>query len=286
MSPYQERSREKVALITGTSSGFGLLTAVTLAQKGFKIAATMRDLSRNGELEQKARQAGVLDQLYFIGMDVTDPESVASAVAKVIKTFGRMDVLVNNAGYAVGGFIEEVDMEAWRAQLETNLFGLIAVTKAVLPIMRGQGSGTIINVGSVSGLSGFPGFGPYATSKFAVEGFSESLRHEITPFGVNVVIVEPGSFRTPIWDKGMEGIHSTESSPYRERLEAVLRYSRKTAREAPDPQQVADVIGRIAVTRSPRLRYPVGKGARSLMWAKALLPWKWLERIVDLGLRK
>jgi NAD(P)-dependent dehydrogenase (short-subunit alcohol dehydrogenase family) len=286
MTPYREHSKEQVALITGTSSGFGLLTAVTLARKGFKVAATMRDLSRNSELEQQARQAGVLDRIYFIRMDVTDQDSIQIAVAKVIETFGRIDVLVNNAGYAVGGFVEEVTMEQWRGQMETNFFGLVAVTKSVLPVMRGQQSGTIINVGSVSGLSGFPGYAPYAASKFAVEGFSESLRHEMSGFGVKVVIVEPGSFRTPIWDKGMDSIHSKPDSPYKERLDAVLRYSKKTAETAPDPQQVADVIGQIAVMRSPRLRYPVGKGSRLMSWGKILLPWKWLERLIDLGLRK
>ncbi|MFC3748618.1 SDR family oxidoreductase [Paenibacillus sp. GCM10012306] len=286
MTPYQERSKEKVALITGSSSGFGLLTAITLAKKGFKVAATMRNLSRSSELEQQARQEGVLDKLYFIHMDVTDQASIDTAVGKVAATFGRIDVLVNNAGYAVGGFVEEVTMEEWRGQIDTNLFGLIAVTKAVLPLMREQKSGTIINVGSISGLSGFPGYAPYAASKFAVEGFSESLRHEMSPFGIKVVIVEPGSFRTPIWDKGLDSIHSSPDSPYSERLDAVLHYTRKTAESAPDPQQVADLIGRIAGMSSPRLRYPIGKGTRILRWGKTLLPWKWLEKIIDKNLKK
>ncbi|NUU64097.1 SDR family oxidoreductase [Paenibacillus agri] len=286
MTPYQERSKEQVALITGSSSGFGLLTAITLAKKGFKVAATMRNLSRNSELEQRARQEGVLDKLYFIHMDVTDQASIDMAVAKVTATFGRIDMLVNNAGYAVGGFVEEVTMDDWRGQIETNLFGLIAVTKAVLPLMRRQESGTIINVGSISGLSGFPGYAPYAASKFAVEGFSESLRHEMSPFGIKVVIVEPGSFRTAIWGKGLDSITTSPDSPYRERLDAVLSYTRKTAESAPDPQQVADLIGRIAGMSSPRLRYPIGKGTRILRWAKTLLPWKWLERIIDMNLKK
>ncbi|OBZ14674.1 short-chain dehydrogenase [Bacillus sp. FJAT-27264] len=286
MTPYQERSKEKVVLITGSSSGFGLLTAITLAKKGFKVAATMRDLSRSSELEQQARQEGVLDRMYFIHMDVTDQGSIDMAVAKVIATFGRIDVLVNNAGYAVGGFVEEVTMDDWRGQIETNLFGLIAVTKAVLPLMRGQESGTIINVGSISGLSGFPGYAPYAASKFAVEGFSESLRHEMSPFGIKVVIVEPGSFRTAIWGKGLDSITTSPDSPYKERLDAVLSYTRKTAESAPDPQQVADLIGRIAGLSSPRLRYPIGKGTRILRWGKTLLPWKWLEKIIDKSLKK
>ncbi|WP_238649617.1 SDR family oxidoreductase [Paenibacillus piscarius] len=281
----QPKGHEPVALITGTSSGFGLLTALTLARLGYKIVATMRDLERRDELIQQAEQAGVLERMHLLALDVTDEASVAAAVQATLELTGRIDVLVNNAGLAVGGFVEEVDMEAWRRQMETNFFGLIAVTKAVLPVMRAQRSGLIINVSSVSGLTGFPGYAPYAASKFAVEGFSESLRQEMLSYGVRVVIVEPGSFRTPIWSKGIAGIHNPEGSPYRARLEEVLRYSRRSAETAPDPQQVADLIGRITAKRAPRLRYPVGKGSRMLMIGKALLPWKVLEGIISRSLR-
>jgi len=161
----------------------------------------------------------------------------------------------------------------------------VAVTREVLPHMRVRGSGLVINVGSVSGLAGFPGYGPYAASKFAVEGFSESLRHEMAPFGVRIVLVEPGAFRTPIWNKGLERIRTADTSPYHDRLQAVLRYSRKAAETAPDPQQVADLVGRIVFMRSPRLRYAVGRGSGLLIWAKALLPWKWFERMIAWGLR-
>ncbi|UQZ37667.1 short-chain dehydrogenase [Paenibacillus sp. PK3_47] len=275
----------RTALVTGTSSGFGLLTAVTLAGKGYQVIATMRDLSRKNELLSQAEQAGVHKQIHLMTMDVTDSVSVQSAVASITEAYGRIDVLVNNAGFAVGGFIEEVSMEEWRRQMETNFFGLVAVTKAVLPVMREQREGLIINVSSVSGLSGFPGYGPYAASKWAVEGFSESLRQEMSPFGVRVVLVEPGSFRTPIWEKGIGGIQVNEASPYKEKLEEVLRYSRRTAETAPDPRQVADLIGRITAISAPKLRYPVGKGSRMLMIGKALLPWKMLERIIARGLK-
>lgn len=285
MNSHLDRMHDRVALITGTSSGFGLLTALKLAGQGFKVVATMRDLSRKGELEQQAEQAGLLKQLHFMTMDVTDSDSIQATISSVHETFGRIDVLVNNAGFAIGGFIEEISMEEWRQQMETNFFGLVAVTKAVLPVMRVQRSGTIINVGSISGLSGFPGYAPYAASKFAVEGFSESLRHEMSPYGIRVVLIEPGSFRTPIWGKGMAQIRQVEDSPYRDRLDAVLRYSKHTAETAPDPKQVADLIGRITEMKSPRLRYPIGKGTRILILGKTLLPWKWLERIIAKELR-
>lgn len=283
--PSQSPRHDPVALITGTSSGFGLLTALTLARRGYRVIATMRDLERSNELVQQAEQAGILERLHLLALDVTDEDSVTSATQAALELGGRIDVLVNNAGFAVGGFVEEVGMEAWRRQMETNFFGLIAVTKAVLPIMRDQSSGLIINVSSVSGLTGFPGYGPYAASKFAVEGFSESLRQEMLSYGVRVVLVEPGSFRTPIWGKGIAGIHSPEGSPYRARLEEVLRYSRRSAETAPDPQKVADLIARITAKRAPRLRYPVGRGSRVLMIGKALLPWKVLEGIISKSLR-
>lgn len=284
-NPNQSHGHEPVALITGTSSGFGLLTAITLARRGYRVIATMRDLGRSKELVQQAEQAGVRERIHLLALDVTDEASIASAIQESLELAGRMDVLVNNAGFAVGGFVEEVSMEEWRRQLETNFFGLVAVTKAVLPHMRVQRSGLIINVSSVSGLSGFPGYGPYAASKFAVEGFSESLRQEMLSFGVHVVLVEPGSFRTPIWDKGITGMHRSEDSPYRTRLEEVLRYSRRASETAPDPQEVADLIGRITALRAPKLRYPVGRGSRVLMIGKALLPWKVLEGIISRSLR-
>ncbi|WP_336760550.1 SDR family oxidoreductase [Paenibacillus sp. USHLN196] len=281
----KEGANAPVALITGTSSGFGMLTAITLAKQGYLVVATMRDLSRKEELARLAEQAGISERLQYVQLDVTDAVSVQKAVGSVLLNNGRIDMLVNNAGFAVGGFIEEVSMDDWRRQMETNLFGLIAVTRAVLPMMREQKQGLIVNLSSVSGLSGFPGYAPYAASKFAVEGFTESLRHEMSSFGVRVVLVEPGAYRTPIWNKGLGEIHRNEDSPYKHKLDAVLRYSKHASETAPDPQEVADLIGRIARMRAPRLRYALGKGSRVLIIGKALLPWKWLERIIARGLR-
>ncbi|MHA6529991.1 SDR family oxidoreductase [Paenibacillus sp. BAC0078] len=285
MNTEYGQNADRIALITGTSSGFGLLTALALAGKGYKVVATMRDLSRQGELIRQAEQTGVSGQIQLMTLDVTDAASIDSAVASIIESFGRIDVLVNNAGFAVGGYVEEVSMDEWRRQMETNFFGLVAVTKAVLPVMRSQREGLIINVSSVSGLNGFPGYGPYAASKFAVEGFSESLRHELLSFGIRVVLVEPASFRTPIWGKGLEGMHTSADSPYREKLEEVLTYSRRSAETAPDPIRVAELIARITEMKAPKLRYPVGKGSRLLMIGKALLPWKTLEGIIARSLK-
>ncbi|WP_017812653.1 SDR family oxidoreductase [Paenibacillus shenyangensis] len=270
----------RIAIITGSSSGFGLLIALNLARQGFVVIATMRDLSRRTALEEQAAQQGVTDRIQYVQLDVTDEQSLATAVQSIYRQHGHIDVLINNAGYAAGGFVEHVPMQAWRDQLETNVFGLIAVTRAVLPIMREQRSGLIINMSSVSGLAAFPGYAPYATSKFAIEGFSESLRHEMAPFGVKIVLVEPGSYRTDIWDKGLSSIHTKPDSPYQPQLDAVLRYSRHSAEHAPHPRQVADLIGRIVNHKHPRLRYPVGQGSGLLVMARKLLPWSWLEWII------
>ncbi|WP_025691520.1 SDR family oxidoreductase [Paenibacillus zanthoxyli] len=285
MTQSENRGIEAVALVTGASSGFGMLTVVKLAERGFRVIATMREPSRKEELERRAERSGILDRLHVMRMDVTDAAAIEETVQAVLTAYGRIDVLVNNAGYAAGGFVEEVPMEEWRRQLETNFFGLVAVTKAVLPQMRERRTGIIINIGSVSGLAAFPGFGPYAASKFAIEGFSESLRHEMSPFGVKIVLLEPGEYRTPIWNKGLSQISTSDGSPYQAHLDAVLGYARKAADTAPNPQEVADLIGRIVRMRSPRLRYVLGRGSRLLIGGRNLLPWSWFERIVARALK-
>jgi len=271
----------RVALVTGTSSGFGLRIAVTLAQQGFQVVAGMRDRERQAELVQAGERIGVSDRLDLITLDVTRTDDIDAAVLHTMRQYGRIDVLVNNAGFAVGGFIEEVPLDAWRAQMETNFIGLVAMTKAVLPHMRAQGGGLILQIGSVSGRFGFPGYGAYAASKFAVEGFSESLRHEMAPYGIRVALVEPGAYRTPIWDKGFAGMHAKPDSPHRDAMNAVLAYSRKSAESSPNPQQVADLVARLVERgRLPRLRYPVGRGAKLLTLAGKLLPWRMIESII------
>ncbi|MBA2938296.1 SDR family oxidoreductase [Paenibacillus sp. CGMCC 1.16610] len=273
-------STRGIALVTGASSGFGLLTSIALAQKGYHVIATMRDLSRGDSLLLQAKKAGVNSSIDTMRLDVTIQTSIEEAVSAIMKKYGRIDVLINNAGFAVGGYVEDVPMEAWRSQLETNVFGVIATTKAVLPIMRGNESGCIVNVSSVSGLSAFPGYAPYSTSKFAIEGFSESLRLEMLPFGIRVHLVEPGAYRTEIWRKGFEAIHTTETSPYWQQLGRVLAYSRKAAMTAPDPQEVADAIARLVDKPGAKLRYPLGRGVQMGLWARSFLPWKWYEGLL------
>ncbi len=280
------RAGEEVAIVTGASSGIGMLTALTLARSGYRVAAAMRRPEKADELRSRAEREGVAHLLDCRQLDVTDTDAIEPFVESVHAAYGRIDVLVNNAGIAVGGFVEDVPLSAWREQMETNFFGLVALTQAVMPRMRAQASGSIINMSSVSGLIAFPGYAPYAASKYAVEGFSESLRHELRPHGVRVVLVEPGAYRTSIWEKGLARMHRRPDSPYAPMLEAVLRFSRKSADTSPDPQEVAAMIDRVVRASKPRLRYPIGRGMRMLLLSKAILPWRLLERIIGRALRR
>jgi NAD(P)-dependent dehydrogenase (short-subunit alcohol dehydrogenase family) len=240
----------------------------------------MRDISKQTMLIERSKAANIEQHLECMQLDVTDEKAIAHVIQTIQQKYNRIDVLVNNAGYAVGGCVEDIPLTDWRLQFETNFFGLVALTQAVLPMMRQQKKGKIINVSSISGRLGFPGYAAYAASKFAVEGFSESLRHEMLPFGVFVVLIEPGAYKTEIWDKGFAAMRTSPESAYRAQLEAVLRYSHKAAETAPDPQEIAALIVRISAKPSPKLRYPLGKGASISLWSKSLLPWKWFEWIL------
>ncbi|CAI6082766.1 SDR family oxidoreductase [Cohnella sp. JJ-181] len=275
------------ALVTGASSGFGLLIAIELAKRGYRVVAAMRDPDKQTALMKEAERAGARERIEVVRLDVTDADSIAAALSGMLRRHGRIDVLVNNAGMAVGGFAEEVPLAAWRSQMETNFIGLVATTQAVLPAMRAQGGGTIIQMSSVSGRWGFPGYGAYAASKYAVEGFSESLRHEVAPFGIRVALVEPGAYRTAIWAKGFAEMHAKPDSPYEGALDAVLRMARRTAETAPYPAEVAELVARLAGQRRiSRLRYPIGRGSRLLLLAGRLLPWRVIEAATRRAMRR
>ncbi|MBA2876488.1 oxidoreductase [Thermaerobacillus caldiproteolyticus] len=276
----QTFDKQPVAFVTGASSGFGLLTSVALASEGYRVLASMRDLDNKGRLEAAAKEAGVTDRIEIIQLDVTDFSAAEAVIQDVIHRYGRIDLLVNNAGYAAGGFTEELAVEEWRRQFETNFFGLVAVTKAVLPSMRKRRSGKIVNISSISGRIGFPSMGPYVASKFAVEGFSESLRMEMLPYGVHVVLIEPGSYKTDIWSKGMGAVTINPNSPYVKEMKEILKYVNQVADTAPAPDEVIQQIVQVAKSPYPKLRYPVGKGVKLGIVLKNVLPWKWWERIV------
>jgi len=271
---------QKVAVVTGSSSGIGLLTAVELAQRGFGIVATMRDLARRSALEEAARAAGVADRIDVRRLDVTEVDSLLRIVGEIVGRHGRIDVLVNNAGFALAGFLEDLRLPEIRQQFETNFFGQVAMTQAVLPVMRRQRSGHIIIVSSISGVVGQPVVGAYSASKFALEGWSEALRIETRALGIRVVLIEPGAFRTDIWDRNAR-IGAFAMSPESPNHERGARFSEaiKRVRKA-DPIAVARLIARIAQDPNPRLRYRIGHDAHIQKWLRALLPWKLYERLV------
>src|ERR1700758_4727640 len=188
---------DKIAIVTGCSSGFGLLTSIELAKAEFRVVATMRDLGRRTKLDENSAASGVT--LDVRELDVTKFVNIPQLTDAVVREYGRIDVLVNNAGFAVAGFAEDIRLEELRLQFETNFFGAVAMTKAVLPTMRQQRSGHIIQVSSIAGLHGSISVSSYSASKHALEGWSESLRMEVNSLGIRVVLVEPGSFDTGIW---------------------------------------------------------------------------------------
>ncbi|WP_438447047.1 SDR family oxidoreductase [Gorillibacterium sp. sgz5001074] len=279
--PIEAGPARPVVLITGAAGGFGWRACLHFAKSGYRVVAAMRDMTKPSPLMEEAEKWGIQSLIHPVEMDVTRPEQIERCIAQILDAYGRIDVLVNNAGFALGGYAEEVSLQDWRRQMDTNFFGMVAVTQAVLPVMRTAGSGTVINVSSVSGRIGLPGYAPYSASKHAMEGFSESLRLEMLPYGVRVVLVEPGSYRTAIWQKGFDQISIAGDSPYHHRMETVLNHSRRTFDQSADPMEVAKLIVRVAQKKRPKLRYPIGRDARMLLIAKTLLPWKWLEKLVN-----
>ena len=270
----------QTALITGASSGFGLLTTVALARRGWRVLATMRNLERSGKLDDAARAAGVRDRLELIELDVTKQAQIRGVAERVAGGRAPLDALVNNAGFALPGFAEDVTDAELRDQFETNFFGAAAVTRALLPVMRRQGFGHVVMVSSISGRLGFPGIGSYAAAKFALEGWSETLRYELKTAGIQVVLVEPGSFQTDIWTRNAKltaGL-SDPKSPHAGRV-AKWR-ARVDGQKKADPQVVADLITRIVETPRPRLRYAVGADARMALAMRAILPRAVFERIL------
>ena len=272
----------KVALVTGCSSGFGLLSAIELAKGGFQVVATMRDLARNQRLLEAAKQASVEKLIDIRRLDVTDFDYVFTAVPNIIRDYGRIDALVNNAGYALAGFAEDIQLDELHAQLETNFFGQVATAKAVLPAMRAQRSGHIIMVSSISGLAANPVTSSYSASKFALEGWSEALRIELHSLGIRVVLVEPGAYDTDIWSRNVTlgKTTNTDASPNRDRSRRFANVVKTKLKKA-DPMEVAQIIVRIANNSHPKLRYLIGRDATLRYWAKRILPWRQYERMVE-----
>jgi NAD(P)-dependent dehydrogenase (short-subunit alcohol dehydrogenase family) len=271
---------DKIALITGCSNGFGLLTSVEMAKAGYRVVATMRDLTRRAKLDQAAESAHAADKIDVRALDVTHFPEIGPFVDTLVLDYGRIDVLVNNAGFALAGFAEDIKLEELRTQFETNFFGAVAMTKAVLPTMREQRSGHIIQISSIVGLQGSITVSSYSASKHALEGWSESLRLEVNALGIKVVVVEPGAFDTGVWTVGarMGQEAKKNTSPNFQRSLRMREVIQKIPKA--DPIAVARVIVAIAQDPNPKLRYLVGLDAKMQLALKRILPWKTYEKMI------
>ncbi len=275
-------TQEKIAVVTGSSSGIGLVTCVELARNGYRVVATMRDLGRWARLEEAAQKAGTRDRLDLRRLDITETDTLAGAVEEIVRDDGRIDVLVNNAGFSSAGFAEDIQLHELRHQMETNFFGNVAMTKAVLPVMRQQRSGHIIQMSSIVGRLTAPLLSSYSASKFALEGWSEALRIEVHSLGIRVVLIEPGDYETDIWTRNVViGKQAMDpSSPNRERSQRFVEFIKTRAPKRRDPREVAQLVVRVANDPNPKLRYVIGPDAKLHLRFRALMPWRRYERIV------
>ncbi|MBM7650211.1 NAD(P)-dependent dehydrogenase (short-subunit alcohol dehydrogenase family) [Bacillus ectoiniformans] len=277
---------KKVAFITGASSGFGFLTAIELAKAGIFVIATIRNVHAKDLLLTEARKHNVEENIEVLQLDVTNHQQLEHVKDHVLSIYTSIDYLINNAGYSVGGLAEDLSVEDYKQQFETNLFGVIAVTKAFLPLMRKQRRGKIINIGSISGSFGFPGLTPYVSSKFALKGYSEALRLELLPFHVYVSLIEAGSYKTNIWNKGLKGINLNVDDDYKPIMEMAYNGSIYARDNSEDPMEVVQLIKKIIFTPKPALYYPVGKGVKKMQFLKKILPWSIIEKIVRKKIKK
>lgn len=258
---------QKVALVTGSSSGIGLEAVLALAKDGYHTFASMRDLSKAGELENAAKKDNL--PVEVIELDVDKEESIVSAIKKVKDSAGRLDVLVNNAGYGQFGCTEDVSVDDFRKQFETNFFSIVRIIQEVTPIMRNQNSGNIINISSVAGRMGLPGSPAYISSKFALEGLGECLRYELGQFGIKTTLIEPGVIKTNFFES-MKIPDSKTDPKYKELTDHILAGLKMMVQMGTAPSQVAEVIIKAIHDDEMLPRYVVGTDAAMFMEAKKM----------------
>jgi len=257
---------EKVAVVTGTSSGKGFETALALAREGYYTYATMRDTTKSDKIKELGKKENL--KIDVLELDVDDENSVKTAIQKILDQKQRIDVLVNNAGWGLWGCVEDVSVDEFKAQFDTNFFSIIRLIQEVGPTMRKQGSGTIVNISSVVGRIGFPASPAYISSKFALEGLSESLRFELAPFGVNVVIIEPGVIKTNFM-KNMRMAEKSESDTvYKDITVKVVSGVKMMAEMGTHPKEVADTIIKAIKDEKPLPRYIDGNDESMILEGK------------------
>ena len=279
----REPNRQKVAIVTGSSSGIGYATSLILARNGFYTYASVRDINKSARLQSTADAEGL--PLKLIQLDVTDDRSVKAAVGKIVSERGRIDVLVNNAGYGLFGAFEDLSVDEIKAQFETNFFGIIRVTQDVLPIMRnsiGGGSGVIVNVSSVNGHVPFPVISAYVATKFALEGLSESIAYELEPFRIKVILIEPGAIGSGFMKGSIMSNRALDpKSAYFEFVQKVRSKIRSDHENATQPEEVAKTIVQAILNEKPELRYVVGSDALTLMQARKNMPYSDFKHMIQ-----
>jgi len=271
---------ESVALVTGASSGIGNATALRLAALGFTVYAAARRVERMADLADHG--------IHVESLDVTDDGSMVTVIDKIMSEQGRIDILVNNAGYGSYGAVEDVPIAEARRQFEVNVFGLARLTQLVLPHMRAQRDGYIVNISSMGGKIWEPLGGWYHAAKFAVEGLSDCLRAEVAEFGIKVVIVEPGSITSEWAAISADNVEAISAdTPYRNQAKLIARVLRQsdTSFLASKPEVVAEAIGNAVQRTKPRTRYPVGGGARIFLFAERMLTDRGFDRFIRLAYR-
>ena len=259
---------EKIALVTGSSSGIGLDTSLALARDGFYTFATMRDMSKGEIIKEIVEKENL--PIEIIELDVDKEDSVKNAINCIMEKKQRIDVLVNNAGWGLWGSVEDVSVDEFKTQFETNFFSVIRMIQEVAPIMRKQNHGNIVNVSSVAGRIGFPISPAYISSKFALEGLSESLRFELIPFGINVIIIEPGVIKTNFFEPMKLAKNAETTTTYRDITAKVLSGVKMMAQMGTDPKEVANTIIQAIKEEKPLPRYIVGNDASMFLEAKKM----------------
>ncbi len=269
----------KTVLITGASSGIGKSVATYFHSRGWNVAATMRRPENEHDLSQ-------LDRVKPFRLDVLDEDTIESAIKDTVQHFGQVDVVVNNAGYGLVGPFEASTGEQIKRQFDTNVFGLMNVTRAVLPLFREKKEGVIVNVASVGGRITFPLYSLYHGTKWAVEGFSESLQYELKQFGIKIKIVEPGAIRTDFYDRSMDLMKKEGLTAYDSYADMAFNNMQDIGKKAPGPDIVARKIYKAATDGSWRMRYPVGSGAPMLLFMRRIIPNSWFFRMVRMVVEK
>ncbi|MEW4101324.1 oxidoreductase [Bacillus altitudinis] len=270
----------KTAIVTGANSGFGKLITLRLAQQGYTVIAGVRQETNAKKLAEEVKNAALSESIHIEALDVTDTQSI-QAFQKRLNAYAPIHLLVNNAGTAYAGFAEEVPVDQYREQFEVNVFGVMEMTQAVLPLMTSGAK--ILNMSSISGLMGMPALSPYVSSKFALEGYTESLRIELAAFGIQAALIEPGSFQTNIWNTSMneQMTPPAAGSKYTAIYQKMMSYIEAQKNNYGDPGEVAELVVSLAEKkRLKKLRYLVGKGVRLSFIAKQLLPWNVWENII------